>query len=585
MNVDEAWERFEANRDEQFKRSSALGTMDVMQAQLNKLTADTEEIKQKIEGLAAENEQTPAPSPDMGGAPGAEGAEMKQGDQTMDETGTPGETGQDMMPPSQPPADTGGQANGGGIPEMSDEDLDLLFGGGEKTNESEEGGEEPREEQQDATLAALQKAISEATDPKVIGDLAKMIVEYTGGGDSEGAGTALPDDTPLSDVTEEQLTEEILKSESFEKGSAVGGVAPSAPKPQVAETAKLADDSAKKDGVPSGDTAVKTENSNKGGFNAGEGEGPIAAGDPGAGSAPVNLSDSEEEDKKEDEEEEEDKKEEPDDEKKDEPEESESEDSDEADKEPEAVEVEETAMEVEPETYGDDSISIDQLLDMPFRDIVEMVKDDVEEPKKDANVFINDEGEKSIPFKNCDIKKSSIDDLMRERESTMVGADGKKYQFSKSADNARAIHKLNSMLHDADKIKSMKTGEVLSSLRFMKSIGVNDVEANNMDALDVIVRGFDSKIGNAGTDAFMKSAGMDLDAIYKSTEIKKSAPTEGGKHIKTLAETGGTDIKKSLDTAADVPRAADAGKAYVSAKDMKSRLGSIDDLIAGRMKG
>ena len=90
MNVDEAWERFEAKRDEQFKRSSALGTMDVMQAQLNELKANTEEIKQKIEELAAEKEETPAPAPapapgmggapDMGAAPGGEEAGAEEGD-------------------------------------------------------------------------------------------------------------------------------------------------------------------------------------------------------------------------------------------------------------------------------------------------------------------------------------------------------------------------------------------------------------------------------------------------------------------------------------------------------------------------
>ena len=167
----------------------------------------------------------------------------------------------------------------------------------------------------------------------------------------------------------------------------------------------------------------------------------------------------------------------------------------------------------------------------------------------------------------------------------MVGVDGKRYQFSKSGANAKSVHKLNASLHDYDKIKDMKAGEVLSSFRFMKSIGVTGVEEDNMDALDVIVRGLDTKIGSEMTNAFMKSAGMDLDAIYKSTEIKKSETTQGGKHIKTLAEMGGTDIKKSEDTIGDVPRGADAGKAYVSPQDMKAGLKSIDDLIAGRMKG
>ena len=505
----------------------------------------------------------------------------------MDETGAPGETGQDMMPPSQPPADTGG-AMGGGVPQMTDEDLDMLFGGAE--NKNEEGTEEAGEEEtQDPTLKALQDAISAATDEKVIADLARMIVEYTGGGDSEGEEkvlAGLPDGTPLEGVSEEAITEELFRSESFKRdGTGVSDTAaPAAPKPQVAETAKLADDSAKKDGVPSGDTAVKTENSTKGGFAAAEGEGAISAGDPGAGSAPISASEPEEGEKKEDEEDEE----EESDEKKDEPEESKSEDADEKDEEPE-VEVKETIVE-ENTPAEDGMVAISDLMEMPFKEVIELVQGSTDAPQDDANVFINGEGEKSIPFTNCDGKptpiKRSIDDLIRERESTMVGVDGRKYQFTKSGKNARSVDMLSTDLHNYDKIGAMKTGEVLSAFKFMKSIGVKGVEADNMDALDVIVRGFDSKIGSANTDAFMKSAGFDLDAIYKSTtEIKKSEAVQGGKHIKTLAETGNADIKKSGDVTMDVPRAADAGKAYVSPQDMKARLGSIDDLIAGRMKG
>ena len=100
----------------------------------------------------------------------------------MDQSGGGlGETGQDTMAPDQPVENTSG-----GMPKMSDEDLDLLFGSGEEN--ANEGTEESGGEPQDATLAALQEAISKATDPKVIADLAKMIVEYTGGGDSEGRG-------------------------------------------------------------------------------------------------------------------------------------------------------------------------------------------------------------------------------------------------------------------------------------------------------------------------------------------------------------------------------------------------------------
>lgn len=548
--------------------------MDVMQAQLNELKANTEEIKQKIDELAAEKEEAPAPAPaapdmgggapeggmpDMGGAmPGGE-AGAEEGDQTMDETGAPGDTGQDMMPPTQP----AGEGAGNNMPQMTDEDLDLLFGGGENKNEegtAEAGEEEP----QDPTLKALQDAISEATDPKVIADLAKMIVEYTGGGDSEGEKEeilpGLPDETPLTEVPEEELVG-ILKSESFQRDdTAVGDAAPKAPAPQVSETAKASQEQSKDNGVPDSGTPVNSDSASKGGF---------------VSSATCKSEDSEEE--KEDEEDKEESEE------KDEPEESESEDADEAEEAPE-VEVTETVIEDAPEAGEGETIEISDLLDMSFGDIIEMVKDIAETPKDDANVFINDEGKESIPFKNCDIKKSSVDDLIRERESSMVGIDGKKYQFSKSAQDSRSINKLNASLHDYDKIKDMKAGEVLSSFRFMKSIGVTGVEENNMDALDVIVRGFDSKFGSEMTNAFMKSAGMDLDAIYKSTEIKKSEPVEGGKHIKTLAETGGTDIAKSV-SAPDVPRCADAGKAYVSSQDMKAGLKSIDDLIAGRMKG
>ena len=519
----------------------------------------------------------------MGGAvPDEAGAE--EGDQTMDETGAPGDTGQDMMPPVQP----AGEGAGNNMPQMTDEDLDLLFGGAEKKNE--EGTEETgAEEPQDATLAALQEAISKATDPKVIGDLAKMIVEYTGGGDSEGEEAILPgvpDDTPIEDVPQEEV-EAILRSESSEtpaedpeafqkaNGAESFGNAPDTP---VADSVKASDDQDKKTGGE--EKPVAGDSAKNGGFVATSVNGPTEEPGAVAESATCKSEDSEEE--KKDDEKEEDEKEES--EEKDEPEESESEDADETEEAPE-VEVTETVIEDAPEeAAADETINVSDLLDMSFGDIVEMVKDIAETPKDDANVFINDEGVESIPFKNCDIRKSSVDDLIRERESAMVGIDGKKYQFSKSAANARSINKLNASLHDYDKIKNMKAGEVLSSFRFMKSIGVRGVEEDNMDALDVIVRGLDSKIGSEMTDAFMKSAGMDLDAIYKQpSEIKKSEP-EGGKHIKTLAETGSMDIKKSGDTP-DVPRCADAGKAYVSPQDMKAGLKSIDDLIAGRMKG
>lgn len=564
MNEDEAWERFEAARDEQFKKSSALGSIDVIQSQLNKLTGDVEGMMQKIDKMSVEqNEAQPAPEAP---APGAEaapeeaagsGGEMEEGvDQMVDEAGAPGETGTDMMPPVQPQDETGG-----GVPRMTDEDLDMLFGTGKKDEGAAEGAEETAEEQQDATLAALQKAISEATDTKVIADLAQMIVEYTGGGDSVGETEVLPgvpDEAPIEEVSDTQL-EELTRSETGQP---------------VADNVQASQDAAKTNDVP-GDSGTEAK-----------AESPLPDEAPRDFKESCDKEFKESEPEKKDEES--DDKEE-DEEEKDETPESKDEDADSTEKAPEeAVEISEEVTEEVPEAEGEDpEIRVSELLNMTFGEVVNMVKDVTETPTDDANVFINEQGKESIPFTNCTpIKRSSsIDDLIMQRESAMIGIDGKKYQFSKSVHNAKALEKLNKSLHTYGDVTGMKAGEVLSACRFMKSIGVRGVEEDNMDALDVIIRGLDTKIGGEMTNAFMKSAGIDLDQIYKSEEIKKSEqPVEGGKHIPTLAETGGTDIKKSTDVP-DAPRAADAGKAYVTPGDMKARLKSIDELMAGRMKG
>ena len=587
MNEDEAWERFEAARDEQFKKSSALGSIDVIQSQLNKLTGDVEGMMQKIDKMSAEqNEAQPAPEAP---APGAEaapeeaagsGGEMEEGvDQMVDETGAPGETGTDMMPPTQPQDEVGG-----GVPRMTDEDLDMLFGTGNK-DEGEGAGEAGEgAEAQDPTLAALQEAIAKATDAKVIGDLARMIVEYTGGGDSVGETEILPgvpDETPLAEVPDAQL-EELVRSESFEKADA---------EQPVAATEQASQDAAKTNDVPNdSNTDVKGESplpneAPKTDVAAGSEPGPTedpAAFNKSCGEKPEEFKESDDEKK----DEESDKKE--DDKKEDDAPESKDEDADATEEVPEA----EVAVEISEEAPAEESedgpkIAVNDLLNMTFGEVVNLVKDNTEAPADDANVFINEQGKESIPFTNCTpIKRSaSIDDLIMQRESAMVGIDGKKYQFSKSVQNAKALEKLNKSLHTYNDVTGMKAGEVLSACRFMKSIGVRGVEEDNMDALDVIIRGLDTKIGGEMTNAFMKSAGIDLDQIYKSEEIMKSEqPVEGGKHIPTLAEMGGTDIKKSTDVP-DVPRAADAGKAYMTPGDMKARLKSIDELMAGRMKG
>ena len=598
MNEDEAWERFDASRDEQFKKSSALGSIDVMQAQLNRLTADTEEIKQKIEEMSAAQNETPAApaappapeagaAPDMGGAPEASAGE-EQGDDQMDQSGGGlGETGQDTMAPDQPVENTSG-----GMPKMSDEDLDLLFGSGEEN--ANEGTEESGGEPQDATLAALQEAISKATDPKVIADLAKMIVEYTGGGDSEGKEAilpGLPDEASLSDVPEEDIAP-LLKSESFEKGD-VGQ--------PVAENVKASNEAAESNNVPGdSNTAVKSESPlpNEASKSDLKDAAVAAGGEPGPTEEPAAFNEScedgefkESDDEKKDDESD-DKKEDKEEVKEDgDKPESKEEDADSAEEIPEAevteVEIEAPAEEGA-ESPEDDTVSVGELLDMSLGDIISMVKDTTEAPGDDANVFINDKGKESIPFTSCSpIKRSSsIDDLIMERENQMVGVDGKKYTFSKSVQNAKALEKLNKSLHTYGDVTAMKVGEVLSACKFMKSIGVRGVEQDNMDALDVIVRGLDTKIGAENTNAFMKSAGIDLADVYMTSEdfAKSEQPTQGGKHIPTLAEMGGTDIKKS-SVEADVPRAADAGKAYVSPQDMRAKLSSIDDIIAGRIKG
>lgn len=582
MNEDEAWERFEAARDEQFKKSSALGSIDVIQSQLNKLTGDVEGMMQKIDKMSAEqNEAQPAPEAP---APGAEaapeeaagsGGEMEEGvDQMVDETGAPGETGTDMMPPTQP------QDEVGGVPKMTDEDLDMLFGTGKK--DEAEGAGEAAGEQQDATLAALQEAIAKATDAKVISDLAQMIVEYTGGGDSVGEAEVLPgvpDEAPITEVSDTQF-EELTRS---------------ATEQPVSDNVQASQDAAKTNDVP-GDsgTEVKSESplpdeAPKGDVKSATGATDVAAGSepgPTEGSGAFNEScdGKSEEFKESDEEKKDDEKEE-----KDEAPESKDEDADATEKAPEeSVEISEEVTEETPEAEGGDlQVAVSDLLNMTFGEVVDMVKDVTETPADDANVFINEQGKESIPFTNCTpLKRSaSIDDLIMQRESTMIGIDGKKYQFSKSVQNAKALEKLNKSLHTYGDVTGMKAGEVLSACKFMKSIGVRGVEEDNMDALDVIIRGLDTKVGGEMTNAFMKSAGIDLDQIYKSEEIKKSEqPAEGGKHIPTLTETGGTDIKKSTDVP-DVPRAADAGKAYVTPGDMKAKLKSIDELMAGRMKG
>lgn len=574
MNEDEAWDRFASVRDEQFKKASALGTIDVLQAQLNRLTADTEEIKQKINEMSAEQSESsaaPAPAPEeVPSAEGDMGAGMgtEEGDQTMDQTEMGPEMGQTAQPPA--PED---QAMGGGIPDMSDEDLDKLFGGSEEN--AEEGSSETPDETMDPTLAALQNAVAEAKDPEVIANLAKMIVDYMGKGESEGEKEVLPgvpDETPIEEVPAGEL-DDIMKSET-----AVADTTPAVkPAPKVVESdnVKASEEQSSNNGVPDSGTAVSGDNASKGGFTE---------------SCTEDVKKSEDEEKKEDEESEDDKKEDEEKKEDDKPE-SEDEDKDTVEEIPEAEpEAVVTEVEIEePEMSGEEEqVAISDLLDMSFGDIIDMVKDVAEKPEDDANVFINDEGKESIPFANCNGKpapiKRSIDDLIMEHNGNMVGADGKKYQFSKSVKNRKSIDRLNNDMHSYDKVKGMKAGEVLSACKFMKSLGMQDVEANNMDALDVIVRGLDRKIGTERTNAFMKSAGMDLDSIYKTNEIKKSAPVEGGKHIKTLAETGGMDIKKSGE-APDVPRAADAGKAYVTPGDMKQGLRSIDDIIAGRMKG
>ena len=153
-NEDTAWEQFSKADAANIGDASAVGMLQAIMAELNSIKEDTARLEQKIDGGAGE------PPMDAGMPP-------------MDE-GAPAE-----MPPmdaGMPPADAEGSLAGEGVipaPPMDAGAADM--GMADLLGAMSDGGAN------DQTLAALQDALSQVSDPEAIAKLADIIKEYVAG--------------------------------------------------------------------------------------------------------------------------------------------------------------------------------------------------------------------------------------------------------------------------------------------------------------------------------------------------------------------------------------------------------------------
>lgn len=248
MNVDEAWESF--IKSHQIKKASIDEKLDVIASQMNELQTDVSRLAENIpemQGDAAAMETANAMAePEMGAEPGLDelGAMMgDEGEPVPEEGGAP--VGEEPMPEEGAPMDEGAPMGEEPMPEgapmigdgdaaapgdeISDAELDALLGG-EDMGAPEMGGTG------NDMIAKIKELIMNEDDPgklAALSELLAMAASSDGVDSMEGMDDA---DLALEDVesemepapepvaeepTDEEETEPVGKSETFEKTDAV----------------------------------------------------------------------------------------------------------------------------------------------------------------------------------------------------------------------------------------------------------------------------------------------------------------------------------------------------------------------------
>lgn len=126
-------------------------------------------------------------------------------------------------------------------------------------------------------------------------------------------------------------------------------------------------------------------------------------------------------------------------------------------------------------------------------------------------------------FKVCDnpIKKS-IDDLMNERMRTKSGIDGKRYKISKSATELQReeFASIQKSIGSFDAVKGMRVGDVLTTMKGLRSRGATSIEKSYAPLIDEMVKYCDNNISPLYTAPIFKSFGVDLDKIYEPLDLE-----------------------------------------------------------------
>lgn len=235
MNVDEAWESF--IKSHQIKKASIDEKLDVIASQMNELQTDVSRLAENIpemQGDAAAMETANAMAgPEMGAEPGLDelGAMMgEEGEPLPEEGGAPVEEA--PMPEEVAPVEEAPMIGNGDVAapgdEISDVELDALLGG-EDMGAPEMGGTS------NDMIAKIKELIMNEDDPGKLAALSELLAmaASSDGVDSmeglEDMGEPVEDVAPVAEEpavadepTDEEETEPVGKSETFEKAGDMG---------------------------------------------------------------------------------------------------------------------------------------------------------------------------------------------------------------------------------------------------------------------------------------------------------------------------------------------------------------------------
>lgn len=440
-NEDTAWEQFSKADAANIGDASAVGMLQAIMAELNSIKADTARLEQKIDGGAGEAPMDAGMPPMEEGAP-AEMPPMDAGVPPMDE-GAPAE-----MPPMEPPASEPAPMMGGDMGGMT-------FPG----------------EEVDETLAALQDAISQVSDPDAIAKLADIIKDYVGENYQGPGAEAVPE--AAADVPPEVLIE------------ALAGAGDEMP---PVEGDAVADDII----GTSGEDAVVTElldamtksetetlercDSKEVESIAEGGEVPSEdVGMNGQGDAPAD-----------------------------------------------------TIAESGEDEQQEPAIQINLFLGAKMEDIID---DNAKKGLTNKDNLPTDSFKVCDTQKSF---KRSIDDLINQNMRAQSGIDGKRYKITKSA-NELAIEEFQSIqksIGSFNAVKDMRVGDILTTMQGLGKRGMTSIEKSYEPLIDEMVKYCDNNISPLYTAPIFKSFGLDLDKLYEPIDMapfEKALPgLEGG---------------------------------------------------------